>query len=65
MTAALLSPDDFHRAGGPSPKTQANWRVQGLGPKFIKVGSLVRYDPADISAWLDARKVQSTSEKVA
>jgi predicted DNA-binding transcriptional regulator AlpA len=45
--------------------TLQNWRVRGEGPKFIRVGRLVRYDPADLEAWKAARRVGSTSELVA
>ena len=47
---------------GVSPGTLENWRVQGTGPKFIKAGKRVMYDPADIEAWKQANRFQSTSE---
>lgn len=50
---------------GVSPGTLENWRVQGIGPKFIKTRGRrgkVLYDPADIRAWKDANRFQSTSE---
>ena len=50
---------------GVSPGTLDNWRVKGLGPKFIKAGRRVLYDPADIEAWKAANRFQSTSEAVA
>jgi len=28
------------------------WRLLKLGPKFLKVGSLVRYRPEDVEHWL-------------
>jgi hypothetical protein len=28
------------------------WRLLGRGPAFVKVGSLVRYEPEDLEAWL-------------
>ncbi len=65
MNKQLLTPEGFHKSGGPTPKTQANWRVMGIGPKFIKVGRLVRYDPDDVTAWINTRRVQSTSEATA
>lgn len=37
------------------------WRLQGKGPKFIKIGRLVRYDEADVDAWLEANTRKSTS----
>ena len=32
-------------------KTLANWRVQGRGPKFVKIGSKVVYRVADVEAF--------------
>lgn len=50
---------------GVKPKTMENWRTLGKGPQFHKVGSRVVYDPKDLEAWLAARRVSSTSERVA
>ncbi len=36
-------------------KTLANWRSQGKGPKYLKVGRHVRYRMPDLDAWLDAQ----------
>lgn len=50
---------------GVKPGTLENWRVQGVGPKFIKTAGRrgkVLYDLADIEAWKDANRYQSTSE---
>ena len=50
---------------GVSPGTLENWRVQGVGPKFIKTPGKrgkVLYDPADIEAWKADNRYQSTSE---
>ena len=37
-------------------RTLANWRSLGIGPPYMKVGGKVRYDWADIRAWLVARR---------
>lgn len=42
--------------------TLAKWRLYGGGPDFIRVGRRIAYDPNDVAAWLDARRVSSTSE---
>lgn len=47
---------------GQSVGTCQNWRVQGVGPKFIKSGRKVLYDPDDIAEWRASRRFQSTSE---
>jgi len=45
-----------------TPNTLAKWRITGEGPVFYRVGRAIRYDPKDVQAWLDSRKVRSTSE---
>lgn len=37
-------------------------RCTGGGPIFIKRNGVVRYDPDDLDAWLDAGKRKSTSD---
>ena len=37
------------------------WRHRGGGPVFAKLGSAVRYRPADVEAWVAANLVTSTS----
>lgn len=37
-------------------------RVEGGGPPFVKIGTRVIYDGADLNAWLASRKQRSTSE---
>ena len=37
-------------------------RLTGGGPAFIKIGARVAYDPADLVAWLDGQRHNSTSE---
>ncbi|ODT87798.1 helix-turn-helix domain-containing protein [Phenylobacterium sp. SCN 70-31] len=36
-------------------------RVTGGGPPFVKIGARVAYDPADLSAWLEAQKRTTTA----
>ena len=47
---------------GVTPGTLENWRVSGTGPKFIRAGRKVVYDPRDIEAWKAANRFASTSE---
>ncbi len=37
---------------GIKPATAQRWRWAGGGPRFIKVGRLVKYRPEDVEAWL-------------
>ena len=38
------------------------WRLQGKGPKYRKIGRLVRYAESDILEYLDAQIQTSTSQ---
>lgn len=61
----LLSANEAAPLLGVAPKTLANWRVAGRGPKHIRAGSKVGYDINDIEAWKASRRVGSTSEPLA
>lgn len=37
--------------------------VRGDGPPMVKINRAVRYRVADVRAWIDARRVLSTSDK--
>ena len=39
-----------------APGVLHNWRRQGRGPAFIKVGRFIRYRRADVDAWLAANR---------
>ncbi len=45
-----------------SPRSLERYRIAGNGPTYMKAGQRVLYRNADILAWLDSRKVKSTSE---
>ena len=47
---------------GLSKSTLEKLRVYGGGPRFLKLGRLVRYRPEDLEEWLSDRLVTSTSE---
>ena len=33
-------------------RTWRQWRLRGQGPRFVKVGRLVRYDLRDVNDWM-------------
>jgi predicted DNA-binding transcriptional regulator AlpA len=48
---------------GLSKSTLDRMRCEGRGPRFVKItGKVVGYDPADLDAYAEGRKRQSTSE---
>lgn len=47
---------------GINPRTLANWRAQGRGPAYVRLGksrSPVLYRVGDIESWLESRLVGS------
>jgi predicted DNA-binding transcriptional regulator AlpA len=52
-----LEPNDVHVLYGISEKTLANWRSQGRGPRYLKIGRLVRYAMADLEDWERSKRV--------
>ena len=45
-----------------SKPTLERFRISGEGPSFCKLGGAVRYRKDDLDAWLESRRVRSTSE---
>lgn len=46
---------------GLAPRTLENWRGQGQGPNWLKVGRSVGYRLADLITWRDAHLVGGAS----
>lgn len=47
---------------GLSPRTLQVWRLSGRGPRFLKLGSCVRYRTSDLEIWLASCVRRSTSD---
>lgn len=47
---------------GIKPGTLEIWRVAGRGPRFCKIGRLVRYTPSDLTDYVSRNAKHSTSE---
>jgi predicted DNA-binding transcriptional regulator AlpA len=54
---ALLNEHEVARITGLSVASVRRWRLLQQGPKYIKIGSAVRYRTEDVRAWLDTRPV--------
>jgi hypothetical protein len=46
-----------------SERTLERWRVQGIGPRFVRLNNSIRYRQQDLDAHIAARVVGSTSEE--
>ena len=47
---------------GLAPITLAKLRLTGGGPPYVQLGRAVRYKPAEVMAWAEARARRSTSD---
>ena len=52
-----ISAKEVERALGISEKTLANWRSQGRGPIYYKLGGKVRYEVSDLEDWAKKGRV--------
>ena len=44
------------------PKTLCNWRVSGMGPKFLKIGQRVLY-PMDLIEEFERSRLKSNTQQ--
>ena len=65
MNNLVATPEAAQYLGGLKPNTLEGWRIQGIGPRFIKVGRHVRYRITDLDAYLEAQTRNSTSRAAA
>jgi excisionase family DNA binding protein len=59
--ARLLTVSELAELVGVPEKTVYRWRHRGEGPEPIRVGRFLRFDPNDVSRWLEERKAASVS----
>jgi len=58
---AALNEIDAAAVLGVHPRTLANWRWAGKGPRYIRVGHRRVYRPEDLRKFLDANAVEPSS----
>lgn len=59
MNEALLRPAEAAALIKKPERTLGQWRYEGRGPRYIKVGRDVRYRATDIEKWLDENTVEA------
>ncbi len=61
MKDPMLSTKQAAEFLGISRRTLEKFRMTGGGPRYVAIsGRCVRYDPADLEAWLDSKKRVNT-----
>lgn len=56
---------DEHEAAaliGVTASTMNGWRVRRVGPRFCRIGRLVRYQPSDVRAFVESRLVGTSDQ---
>ncbi|WP_320780729.1 helix-turn-helix domain-containing protein [Streptomyces sp. CRN 30] len=56
LPSRFLTPDDLVAMFGlPSVETVYQWRRKRTGPRGFRVGRHLRFDPADVRAWVESQ----------
>jgi predicted DNA-binding transcriptional regulator AlpA len=65
MHDTLLTEMDVSKHLRVSVACVRRWRLERRGPKFVKIGSLVRYRPEDLEQWVNAQPTGGEREDLA
>ena len=58
----LLNQKQAARILGLSVRSLERYRVAGTGPRYVRLGHLIRYRQSDLKEWIDSHLRNSTSE---
>ncbi|MDQ8027175.1 MAG: helix-turn-helix domain-containing protein [Brevundimonas sp.] len=61
----VLTNKEAARKLGVSHRTLEDWRLTNRGPRFVKLGRLVRYRLSDLHDFMDRNSFMSTAQAVA
>lgn len=59
----LLNEKEVAGLLGISTRSLQNYRVDGGGPEFIRIGRRVAYEPAAVRCWIAAQRRRSTADQ--
>jgi hypothetical protein len=62
MQSSFLTPHDLATRWNTTPNTLSQWRWNGRGPQFFKIGRRVLYKIHDIEIFEDEKCYQNTSQ---
>jgi predicted DNA-binding transcriptional regulator AlpA len=60
-TQRLLKSKELAELLGFQESTLRQWRSEGVGPPYLRLGHRVRYSPEVVSAWVAAHQVDGRS----
>ncbi|WP_232241389.1 AlpA family transcriptional regulator [Kutzneria sp. 744] len=56
----LWSPEDLASFLKLPEKTLTKWRSDGTGPRWLKIGKHVRYNPKEVRDWMELRAARQS-----
>lgn len=57
LAPLLLNTEQVSALTGLAVSTLQNWRTEGAGPRYVKIGRAVRYHRRDVEEWVTALPV--------
>ncbi|MEA5155754.1 helix-turn-helix domain-containing protein [Raineyella sp.] len=60
---SLITPDTLAERLGVKRRTVDEWRIEGSGPRYLRLGRTVRYRPEAVDEWLLGQERTATSEE--
>jgi predicted DNA-binding transcriptional regulator AlpA len=60
----MIKEDEAAQILGIKVGTLRRWRSARMGPPYVKMGFAVRYDTADLQAYMDANRTANAKENV-
>ena len=63
VSSPLLKGDDAARYLHINPRTLANWRVLGKGPRYVRSGSRALYRESDLDSWITANTYNHAADE--
>ena len=60
----LLTPEQVAQRLQVDVQLLNKWRSVRKGPKFVKIGHRVRYDPVELQNWIESQQVQTSLKLV-
>lgn len=62
-TSPLIAPETAAAYLRCNPRTLAEWRIRGRGPKYVRAGRRAFYRQSDLDTWLEAHVFMATADE--
>ena len=62
-TSILINTHEAAQLIGIKPETLRQWRMNGPGPSFLKLGKLVKYRRSTVLQWIDGLEEQTITNR--